>query len=447
MLGGKWRHCLTVGMIAVSLILAAGCSGNSVSSSGGNQGAGETGGSTDSGKQANLKVFFFEPGFVDTDFTAKFAPHLQKKYPNITYELINSSKDQTIENMIAGNDVPDIIFAGEKEIAQLSVLGIPEDLNPMIKQHKLDMEQYEPVANTTIKSYSDKGEILALMFSLQYYATFYNKDIFDKFGVPYPKDGMSWDDLIGLGKKLTREEGGNQYYGLQMGNVSELGLLYRLDLADSKTKKTFPNQEGWKKVLALGKEIYGIPGNLEPLNKSNSVSTVFTKDQNVAISPYYGDSFVNKLRILFEQGKPMNWDMTCYPSLKEQPGKSHELSFRSLVISKTSKYKEQAFQVAQLIATSPETQTQLAKDGFQAAMKDDSYKKVFGENLASLKGKNVSAIFKTIPMPIHHVTIYDSPTVKATNAPFYDFLNGKTDANTALRLAQEAADKAIAELK
>jgi multiple sugar transport system substrate-binding protein len=44
-------------------------------------------------------------------------------------------------------------------------------------------------------------------------ALFHNKDLFDKFGVPYPKDGMTWDVLYELAKKMTRNEGGVQYKG------------------------------------------------------------------------------------------------------------------------------------------------------------------------------------------------------------------------------------------
>jgi multiple sugar transport system substrate-binding protein len=400
-----------------------------------------------SSEPVKLKVFFFQPGFVDQDFNTKFLPYLQKKFPNISYELVNPSKEMTINSMIAAGQVPDLIFSGEKEVPQLSVLGISEDLNALIKENKLDMGQFEAIADTTIKSYSDKGEMLALPYALQYYATFYNKDIFDKFGVPYPKDGMTWDDLIGIAKKLTRNEGGVQYYGLQAGNLTALAQKFGLELADPKTKKALIDTDGWRKNLTLGQQIYGIPGNLPPLAKFNGVSTIFTQDQNVAIAPYYGDTFINSLEKLRKEGKPMNWDMTSHPTLKELPGKSHELSFRSMVVSKSSKYKKQAFQVAQYIATSEDTQLQLSKDGFQAAMKDDKYKKAFGANIEVLKGKNISAIFKTTPLPIHNINDFDSPVKKALDQPFYDFLSGKFDANTALRTAQEAADKAIAGMK
>ena len=430
-------------VILLSILLAIafnGCGKNAEEAAGDSVGK-------DSNEPVKLKVYFFQPGFLDTDFQAKFLPYLEKKFPHISYELMNPTKGVTFQDFVAASDIPDIIFAGEKEVPQLSVLGVPEDLNAMIKEYKIDMNQFEPIATKTIQNYSDKGETLALVYALQYYATFYNKDIFDKFGVSYPKDGMSWDDLIELGKKLTRNEGGVQYYGLQAGSAAALAQKFKLELADPKTKKALLDTDGWRKMLALGQQIYGIPGNLPPIDKLNVVTTVFTGDRNVAIGVWYGDGMINNLERLRREGKPMNWDMTSHPSVKEFPGMSHELSFRSTVISKTSKYKKQAFQVAAYIATSPETQMQLSKDGYRTAMKDDQYKKVFGENIEVLKGKNVAAIFKTTPLEIHHINDYDDAVKKAMNQPFYDFFSGKLDMNTAIRIAQEAADKAIADMK
>lgn len=42
---------------------------------------------------------------------------------------------------------------------------------------------------------------------------YYNKDLFDKKGVPYPKKGWTWDDYMAIIPKLSFEEGGTRYYG------------------------------------------------------------------------------------------------------------------------------------------------------------------------------------------------------------------------------------------
>lgn len=45
---------------------------------------------------------------------------------------------------------------------------------------------------------------------------FYNKELFDRFGVPHPKDGWTLDDLVDRARRLTRQEAGTQYWGYQV---------------------------------------------------------------------------------------------------------------------------------------------------------------------------------------------------------------------------------------
>ncbi|MGH2367619.1 MAG: extracellular solute-binding protein, partial [Chloroflexota bacterium] len=45
---------------------------------------------------------------------------------------------------------------------------------------------------------------------------FYNKESFDRAGVPYPKDGWTLDDLVDKARKLTRQDAGAQYWGYQV---------------------------------------------------------------------------------------------------------------------------------------------------------------------------------------------------------------------------------------
>jgi multiple sugar transport system substrate-binding protein len=42
---------------------------------------------------------------------------------------------------------------------------------------------------------------------------FYNKDLFDKAGVPYPKKGWTWEEFQAMIPKLTFEDAGVKYYG------------------------------------------------------------------------------------------------------------------------------------------------------------------------------------------------------------------------------------------
>ena len=58
---------------------------------------------------------------------------------------------------------------------------------------------------------------------------FYNKAIFDEYGVDYPQDGWTWDDLLATAQELTVDEdsdGTPEVYGLQMPGPWTTGFEY-----------------------------------------------------------------------------------------------------------------------------------------------------------------------------------------------------------------------------
>lgn len=72
-------------------------------------------------------------------------------------------------------------------------------MTELIKKHNLDLGRLEPVLVDSMKKMGN-GEIWALPTGTATNVIIYNKDIFDKFGVDYPTDGMTWDEFYELAK-------------------------------------------------------------------------------------------------------------------------------------------------------------------------------------------------------------------------------------------------------
>jgi multiple sugar transport system substrate-binding protein len=51
--------------------------------------------------------------------------------------------------------------------------------------------------------YKDGGAFYAFPYKQEIWCVYYNKDMFDKAGVPYPSGSWTWDDYIATAKKLT----------------------------------------------------------------------------------------------------------------------------------------------------------------------------------------------------------------------------------------------------
>jgi multiple sugar transport system substrate-binding protein len=154
------------------------------------------------------------------------------------------------------------------------------------------------------------------------------------------------------------------------------------------------------------------------------------------------NDLLGKLSDAQTQGNPVNWDMVTHPNLKENLGKGRDAAAHAIFISNKSKYKEQAFQVVQMM-TELEVQTIFNRQGVLTSLpKTDTVKKEYGQDLPALKGKNTAAVFKMTPTPAVVHEYYSIISSQLTKAAAAVALKQK-DINTALRDAQEEATKLI----
>ena len=361
------------------------------------------------------------------------AEEVGKKYPHITIRPLLREAGQMPEDLLAAGTFPDLVYASTPWYTDYLDLQVLEDLNGWIKKSNLDISKLDPLAVDAIKMWGENGELYALPIYRNFAVTYYNKDLFDKFGVPYPKDGMTWKEAIELAKKLTRTEGGVEYKGLDASEsysaVSALSVPFvrpdgKANLLDERFAVALNNL----------KEIYGIPGNRPGINMSEFYQGT------VAMSVFWNN--ISILEDMHKKGNPLNWDIVTTPTYDIAPGKSFQVDSHNLSVSSLSKHKETAFHVIQFLL-SKEMQTVLSKNGFLPSLIDPDFENVFGENLQSLKGKNISAIFNQKSAPLYKITRYDSIVRGELNTALNEVLENQSDVNTALRAANERADKLI----
>jgi multiple sugar transport system substrate-binding protein len=425
-------------MVAVAMLLLSGCS--SMKNSASVKVESKVSMSQD---PITLKVYMYGlTALTDEEFKTYFADPVRRKYPNITLEAVASGKGVDPPDLLTAGDFPDIVLTSVASTLELKKLQVLEDISPLIKKNGININRFEPVILDSFKWLSDKGEVFGLPYSINFAALFYNKDIFDKFGVPYPKDGMNWDDALVIARKLTQNVEGVQYMGIETGGVSLMGFGLSLPYVDRATNKAVLLTDSWKMVLAKAKEFYEIPGMTDK-GKLAKASTEFFNNQRLAAIANWGNGMTGTFESMYADGKPLNWDMVTIPNFKEAKGYSREADYQMLEISETSKYKEQAFQVIDYI-TSDDVQQLINKKGrLTALQKTEQFKKTFAADLPSYKGKNMNAIFSVKPANMHSLTEYDKDVRKIANNALLDVVVKQKDMNTALRDANDAADKLI----
>ncbi|HJC57942.1 MAG TPA: sugar ABC transporter substrate-binding protein [Candidatus Eisenbergiella intestinipullorum] len=122
--------------------------------------------------------------------------------------FIPDDYETKISTMIASGTAPDVGYLVAPTAHDWFADGQILDLVPLIEEDtSFKKEDLLDVAY----SYYDEKSIDALLLSLQAYVVFYNKDLFEKAGVPEPsvEDVWTWDEFVETARKLTLDANGN----------------------------------------------------------------------------------------------------------------------------------------------------------------------------------------------------------------------------------------------
>jgi multiple sugar transport system substrate-binding protein len=419
-----------------ALFLAA-CSGPDSSSDNGQSSApkpNQPAANADEKFKDPVEVNFFYNGYSKSlmdDWKAK----LKEKYNIVLNPLYDAP-----EQLIASGIKLDLIAYSAGGLFKALDLQLTSDLTDMVTKYKFDMNRLAPGVLESAKMYSDKKEIPVMPYELNNNLIIYNKSIFDKFGVPYPKDGMTWEQMYDIIPKVSRSEGGVQYKGFA---YSFLNLIYKnqmnLPFVDPTTQKALVNTDQWKKWVDIMAGLHKINGN----ELGGKEDDLFFKEQTLAMRG--GPSPLDLLPPAIEKG--LDWDVVSNPRFAGMESVGGQMNAPFLSIPPNSPNRDAAFKVIQFFL-SDEMQMENARAGRVPVLKTESVVKEFGTSLPFLKGKNYTkAVFAdTIGKPIQ-VTKYDGTARSLLSVAVSNVAQGKNDVNTELRSLEESINKAIDEAK
>jgi multiple sugar transport system substrate-binding protein len=285
------------------------------------------------------------------------------------------------------------------------------------------------------------GGLYGLPVSSSVVALFYNKDIFDKFGVPYPKDGMTWDDTLELAKKLNRTADGKTYVGYWIDPKPYLrNNQLSAGFVDPKTKKASLNNDSWKRIIETVYRDFAANEQMKSLIGKWPSKDIFLKDK---IAAMYAEDFSKVFTT--KEFNEMNWDMVALPTFKDLPKVGSQATYDYLTIPSFSKNKDQAMDVIKYL-TSVEFQTAVSRQGYIPAIKDASARNVLGQD-TKFKDKNLKAIYYNKVAKSAPISAYDDFVAEdgLDKSQLREVVGGTTDVNTALRKAEEIANAKIAD--
>lgn len=138
----------------------------------------------------------------------------EKANPDIKIEVISSPSgdyETKLTTMLASGDDIDVFFAKSNTSYPTMVeMDFAKDLTALVKKYNYNLKPYGTVLE---QHYVLNGSLYALPFRTNDWVLYYNKNMFDAAGVPYPTNDMTWEQFFTIGKKLSRgDEYGCAFY-------------------------------------------------------------------------------------------------------------------------------------------------------------------------------------------------------------------------------------------
>jgi len=167
---------------------------------------------------------------ADQAYFESLLPGFQEKNPSITVELKPFS-----EQSIA-------LDADVTVVSWTSTLGTTETFESLLPLDSFISQQKDYTSNDfypgTLEAFSNEGKQYAVPLGVDPWVMYYNKDLFDRYGVPYPQPGWDWTDFLDKAMKLRDPE--YTVYGFASMNDQVEAIIYLYQHGGALTDGTNP---------------------------------------------------------------------------------------------------------------------------------------------------------------------------------------------------------------
>lgn len=304
------------------------------------------------------------------------------------------------------------LAGGNGELDVLSIKDIPgyanlinlQVLEPMNNNLTVPKEDFGGVLEQLTDS---NGDFYAVPFRADFWVVFYNKDLFDAAGVPYPTNDMTMEDFDALIKKMTSGTGADKVYGNHYHTwrsaVSLFGIL------DGKHSIVDGTYDFLKPIyeMVLDEQNGGYVMDYGEAKTSGAhYSGVFENGQAAMVN--MGSWFLATLYNYNNEAaangvKPVNFGMVKYPHPAGVKAGTTLGTVTSLAVNASSEKKELAIDFVNWCA-GPEGAKIMAESGnFPAVSTGDVVSIIssdpnFPDDAASLEAMSTTAVYLEMPL-------------------------------------------------
>ncbi len=289
-----------------------------------------------------------------------------EKYPDIEVEVTHIPSQGDYRTRLAtdyaAGTPPDVSLMNYRHIAGFVARGLLTPLTEYLNESELIQQaDFYPVA---LEAFNWRGDLMCLPQNISSLVVYYNQDLFDAAGLPYPVDDWTWDDFLATAVALTKDTDGN-------GQIDQYGLgiapiLFRVApfvwqnggvIVDDEVNPTallldvYPASEALAWFTALQTEHHVVPDRIAE-EAQDSESRFVAGTTAMFLDSRRGTPSYREI-------ESFTWDVAPLPRGKQEAGVLHSDGY---CLSSAAENKDAAWQFIEF-ANSPEGQTIVAQSG------------------------------------------------------------------------------------
>jgi multiple sugar transport system substrate-binding protein len=276
---------------------------------------------------------------------------------------------QKLHMMFASDNAPDVIFMNNLTLPVYSDSNVLENLEPWIqKSEKLKSEDFFPQA---LKAMNRSGQQFGIPRDISNLLIYYNKDMFNRYKITYPKDDWNFEDFLKTAGQLTKDIN-NDKINDTFGYAVDKRPLFWLPFVWSSGGDIF-SQDLKKFTLNSPETIDGLKFYTELLNKHKVAPTEKevgnAKAGQLFSQEKIGMQLSGRWSVpTYRTSLKFKWDVVPFP--KGKSGSIVDVDASGWCISKNSKNKEDAWLLIEHLA-STESIGKFSSDGLIVPSRKD----------------------------------------------------------------------------
>jgi len=147
-------------------------------------------------------------GAEEVKLEEEIARRFMEEHPGVRVEIetIPSGYKEKILTRIASGKPPDVFLLDSTILPAFLNRSLLVDLMPYLRRYGPKPEAFFP---NVFRIAMRDSQLFAIPKDFNSLMVFYNKDLFDRAGIPYPQTGWTWDDFLRITRQLTRDTNGD----------------------------------------------------------------------------------------------------------------------------------------------------------------------------------------------------------------------------------------------